>query len=69
VSAVAEVYILAKYTPKMRGAIEKKWEPFLQTLARGRVGAGFCCPAQPRGFVVSWGNCEGKVALLAGNTV
>ena len=34
VSAVAEVYILAKYMPKMRVAIEKKWEPFLQNLTR-----------------------------------
>jgi integrase len=34
VSAVAEVYILAKYMPRMRTAIETKWEPFLQTLTR-----------------------------------
>ena len=34
VSAVAEVYILAKYMPKMRDAIENKWEPFLQDLTR-----------------------------------
>jgi integrase len=34
VSAVAEVYILAKYMPKMRAAIETKWEPFLQDLTR-----------------------------------
>jgi hypothetical protein len=34
VSAVAEVYILAKYMPKMRVAIENKWEPFLQNLTR-----------------------------------
>jgi integrase len=34
VSAVAEVYILAKYLPKMRAAIENKWEPFLQDLTR-----------------------------------
>jgi integrase len=34
VSAVAEVYILAKYMPKMRAAIEEKWEPFLQDLTR-----------------------------------
>jgi integrase len=34
VSAVAEVYILAKYLPKMRNAIETKWEPFLQELTR-----------------------------------
>jgi hypothetical protein len=34
VSAVAEVYILAKYLPKMRDAIEDKWGPFLQTLTR-----------------------------------
>jgi hypothetical protein len=33
-SAVAEVYILAKYMPKMRHAFENKWEPFLQTLTR-----------------------------------
>jgi len=30
VSTVAEVYI----PPKMRDAIENKWEPFLQTLTR-----------------------------------
>jgi integrase len=34
VSAVAEVYNLAKYMPKMRDAIENKWEPFLQNLTR-----------------------------------
>jgi integrase len=34
VSAVAEVYNLATYLPKMRDAIENKWEPFLQTLTR-----------------------------------
>ena len=34
VSAVAEVYILAKYMPKMRDAIKNKWEPFLQDLTR-----------------------------------
>jgi len=34
VSAVAEVYNLAKYMPKMRNAIEHKWEPFLQNLTR-----------------------------------
>src|ERR1035437_4578732 len=34
VSAVAEVYNLAKYMPKMRDAIENKWEPFLQDLPR-----------------------------------
>ncbi|WP_063682914.1 hypothetical protein [Bradyrhizobium stylosanthis] len=34
VSAVAEVYMLAKYLPKIRTAIETKLEPFLQTLAR-----------------------------------
>jgi hypothetical protein len=34
VRAVAEVYILAKYMPKMRTAIETKWEPFLQHLTR-----------------------------------
>jgi len=34
VSAVAEVYILAKYMPRMRDAIENKWEPFLQNLTR-----------------------------------
>jgi integrase len=34
VSAVAEVYNLAKYLPKMRDAIENKWEPFLQNLTR-----------------------------------
>jgi integrase len=32
VSAVAEVYNLATYMPKMRDAIENKWEPFLQDL-------------------------------------
>ena len=34
VSAVAEVYNLATYMPKMRDAIESKWEPFLQDLTR-----------------------------------
>jgi integrase len=34
VSAVAEVYNLATYMPKMRDAIENKWEPFLQDLTR-----------------------------------
>ncbi len=34
VSAVAEVYILAKYMPKMRDVIENKWETFLQDLTR-----------------------------------
>jgi hypothetical protein len=34
VSAVAEVYNLAKYMPKMRNAIEHKWEPLLQNLTR-----------------------------------
>jgi integrase len=34
VSAVAEIYNLAKYLPPMREAIEKKWEPFLQNLTR-----------------------------------
>jgi hypothetical protein len=34
VSAVCRVYILAKYMPKMRAAIEGKWEPFLQELTR-----------------------------------
>jgi integrase len=34
VSAVAEVYNLAKYLPPMREAIEGKWEPFLENLTR-----------------------------------
>jgi hypothetical protein len=34
VSAVAEVYNLAKYLPPMRQAIEEKWEPFLEDLTR-----------------------------------
>lgn len=34
VSAVAEVYIPTNYLPKMRDAIENKWEPFLQALTR-----------------------------------
>lgn len=34
VSAVAEVYNLARYLPKMRTAIESKWEPFLKNLTR-----------------------------------
>lgn len=34
VSAIAEVYNLATYLPKMRDAIESKWEPFLQDLTR-----------------------------------
>src|SRR5207247_7838294 len=34
VSAVAEVYNLATYLPKMRDVIESKWEPFLQNLNR-----------------------------------
>ena len=34
VSAVAEVYNLAKYLPRMRDSIETKWEPFLQNLTR-----------------------------------
>jgi integrase len=34
VSAVAEVYNLATYMPKMRDVIENKWEPFLQDLTR-----------------------------------
>jgi hypothetical protein len=34
VSAVAEVYNLAKYMPKMRDAIERKWEPFLHDWTR-----------------------------------
>jgi hypothetical protein len=34
VSVVPEVYNLAKYMPKMRDAIETKWEPFLKNLTR-----------------------------------
>ena len=34
VSAVAEVYNLAKYLPEMRDAVEKSWEPYLQNLTR-----------------------------------
>jgi hypothetical protein len=34
VSAVAEVYNLARYLPEMRDAIETRWEPFLQDLTR-----------------------------------
>jgi integrase len=34
VSAVAEVYNLAKYLPEMRDAVEKSWEPYLQILTR-----------------------------------
>jgi integrase len=34
VSAVAEVYNLAKYLPEMRDAIVRSWEPFLQNLTR-----------------------------------
>jgi integrase len=34
VSAVAEVYNLARYLPEMRDAIENKWEPLLQNLTR-----------------------------------
>jgi integrase len=34
VSAVAEVYNLARYLPEMRDAIETRWEPFLKDLTR-----------------------------------
>ncbi len=34
VSAVAEVYNLARYIPEMREAVTARWEPFLQSLLR-----------------------------------
>jgi hypothetical protein len=48
-------YILAKYLPKTRDAIENKWEPFLQTLTpplEARVTAVWHCRQPPLGRTV-----------------